>query len=68
MNKPELRPSSVLLTCAPHVPFLALQDRAVNAGFWKAYEARIAAFNAFDPELVIVFGHIPGRPGCRSHR
>ena len=56
MNKPELRPSSVLLTCAPHVPFLALQDRAVNAGFWKAYEARIAAFNAFDPELVIVFG------------
>lgn len=56
MNNPESGPGAAFLTCAPHVPFLALQDRALNDGFWKAYEARIAAFNAFDPELVIVFG------------
>lgn len=45
-----------LLTCAPHVPFLAIQDRALNDGFWKAYEERVDAFNRFDPELVVVFG------------
>jgi 2,3-dihydroxyphenylpropionate 1,2-dioxygenase len=56
MKEQQLGPSRVLLTCAPHVPFLALQDRHLNAGFWQAYEARIAAFNEFDPELVIVFG------------
>jgi 2,3-dihydroxyphenylpropionate 1,2-dioxygenase len=56
MNNRESGRSQALLTCAPHVPFLALQDRALNRGFWHAYEARIAAFKAFDPELVIVFG------------
>jgi 2,3-dihydroxyphenylpropionate 1,2-dioxygenase len=33
-----------------------MQDKSVNTEFWRAYDARIAEFNAFDPELVIVFG------------
>lgn len=42
--------------CVPHVPFVSLQQRALLPGFWAAYEARIAEFRAFDPELVIAFG------------
>jgi len=56
MSRSPAAESRAFLTCAPHVPFLALQDRALNSGFWQAYEARIAAFQAFDPELVIIFG------------
>jgi 2,3-dihydroxyphenylpropionate 1,2-dioxygenase len=56
MTRPEPGPSRAFLTCAPHVPFLAMQDRSLNEGFWRAYEARIAAFKLFDPELVIAFG------------
>ncbi len=56
MTDPKPGASRAFLTCAPHVPFLALQDRALNAGFWQAYEARVAAFQEFDPELVIIFG------------
>src|SRR5690606_31808632 len=39
-----------------HAPFMMLQDRALNQPFWDAYAEQVAAFRAFDPELVIVFG------------
>jgi 2,3-dihydroxyphenylpropionate 1,2-dioxygenase len=42
--------------CVPHVPFMEIQPRAMNAPFWAAYEAQAARLRAFDPELVIVFG------------
>jgi len=48
--------SAAYVACVPHVPFLAMQDKAVNRSFWNAYEDRIAEMRAFDPELVIVFG------------
>lgn len=48
--------SSIYMACVPHVPIISIQDRAVNPGFWEAYNARVAEFQAFDPELVIVFG------------
>lgn len=44
------------LGCVPHAPFMMLQDRALNQPFWDAYAEQVAAFRAFDPELVIVFG------------
>jgi len=47
---------AVHAVCVPHLPFLELQDRALNAPFWAAYDAQAAALQAFDPELVIVFG------------
>ncbi len=46
----------VYVACVPHVPFLETQDRALSPEFWESYEARVKEFNAFDPELVIVFG------------
>ena len=42
--------------CVPHLPFITLQNRALNEPFWAAYEARARALRAFDPELVFVFG------------
>jgi 2,3-dihydroxyphenylpropionate 1,2-dioxygenase len=42
--------------CVPHVPFIVLQDREANRGFWDAYEKQAQALREFDPELVIVFG------------
>jgi 2,3-dihydroxyphenylpropionate 1,2-dioxygenase len=47
---------AVHAVCVPHLPFLELQDRALNAPFWAAYDAQAAALRTFDPELVIVFG------------
>lgn len=44
------------VACVPHVPLLAMQERSANQSLWASYEARIAEFEAFDPELVIVFG------------
>ncbi len=38
------------------MPFLETQDRALTPDFWAAYDARVAEFRAFDPELVVVFG------------
>lgn len=35
---------------------MTIQARELNAGFWRAYEARAAEMRAFDPELVFVFG------------
>ncbi|MES2787945.1 MAG: 3-carboxyethylcatechol 2,3-dioxygenase [Pseudomonadota bacterium] len=48
--------SSVFVACVPHVPFVKLQDRKLLPDFWHAYDALVAQFRAFDPELVIVFG------------
>ena len=48
--------SQVYVACVPHVPFLETQDRSLTPGFWKSYEERIAEFQAFDPQLVVVFG------------
>ena len=48
--------TSAYVACVPHVPLLAMQDREVNADLWSAYDARVAEFRAFDPELVVVFG------------
>jgi len=42
--------------CLPHLPFMTIQDKALNAPFWRAVEARAATLRAFDPELVFVFG------------
>lgn len=42
--------------CFPHLPFMTIQDRALNAPFWAAVERQAAALRAFDPELVFVFG------------
>jgi 2,3-dihydroxyphenylpropionate 1,2-dioxygenase len=44
------------LGCVPHAPFMMLQDRTLNQPFWDAYAEQVAAFRAFDPELVFVFG------------
>jgi len=48
--------NAAYVACVPHVPLLAMQDRAVNRQFWDAYEDRVAEMRAFDPELVVVFG------------
>ena len=29
--------------CVPHLPFITMQARELNAGFWAAYDARAAA-------------------------
>ena len=48
--------SQAYVACAPHVPLLSIQAKEHSAGLWHAYEARIAEYEAFDPELTIVFG------------
>lgn len=48
--------TTAYLACAPHVPLLSIQDKGHSADLWRAYEARIAEFDAFDPELTVVFG------------
>lgn len=48
--------AAAYLACVPHVPLLAMQARGVNPALWQAYEARVREFQAFDPELVIIFG------------
>lgn len=42
--------------CVPHLPFISIQDRALNAPFWKAYDAGALALRDFDPQLVFCFG------------
>lgn len=44
------------VACVPHVPLLSLQEKAQNQRMWDAYDARVAEFEAFDPDVVIVFG------------
>ena len=48
--------AAAYVACVPHVPLLAMQERTANADLWTSYDARVAEFEAFDPELVIVFG------------
>ena len=48
--------SNVYVACVPHVPLLEMQDKEVNPDLWQAYEARVAEYKAFDPELTFVFG------------
>lgn len=44
------------LFCAPHVPFLMIQEKAANRAFWDAYLTQAEALRQFDPEVVVVFG------------
>jgi 2,3-dihydroxyphenylpropionate 1,2-dioxygenase len=48
----------VYVACVPHTPLVRLQDdqRGPSNAFWTAYDARVAEFATFDPELVIIFG------------
>jgi len=55
MNTKTSQPAAYAV-CVPHLPFMTMQARELNAGFWKAYEARAAELRTFDPELVFVFG------------
>ncbi len=48
--------STAYLACVVHVPLFTMQEREINADAWKAYDARVAEFRRFDPDLVIVFG------------
>lgn len=48
--------SNFYFACVPHVPLQNLQAKAQNAEAWAAYDARVAELDAFDPELIVVFG------------
>lgn len=48
--------TSAYVACVPHVPLLTMQGRSENKDLWASYEQRIKEFQAFDPELVFVFG------------
>lgn len=48
--------SKTYVACVPHVPFTSMQEREHSADMWAAYDQRIADLDAFDPDLVIVFG------------
>lgn len=48
--------TNAYVACAPHVPLLSIQAKEHSADLWRAYEARVAEYDAFDPELTIVFG------------
>ena len=48
--------TDVYVACAPHVPLLSIQDRSHVAELWRAYDDRIAEYDAFAPDLTIVFG------------
>jgi len=55
MNTHTSQPAAYAV-CVPHLPFITMQARELNADFWKAYEARAAELRTFDPEIVFVFG------------
>ncbi|KGK25396.1 hypothetical protein [Pseudomonas plecoglossicida] len=48
--------ANIYLACVPHVPLMQMQPKEQNSALWQAYEQRVAEFNAFDPEIVFVFG------------
>jgi len=56
MSEPAATDGEVYVACVPHLPFITIQARELNAPFWSAYEARAAELRAFDPEVVFVFG------------
>lgn len=49
-------PSAAYVACVPHVPLLSMQEKAQNEGLWRAYDERVAEFEAFDPDFVVIFG------------
>jgi 2,3-dihydroxyphenylpropionate 1,2-dioxygenase len=49
-------PAAAYAFCVPHLPFMTMQARELNAGFWSAYDARASDLRRFDPEVVFVFG------------
>lgn len=52
------RAGKVFAACVPHAPLVKLQEgqKWASADFWRAYDHCVAEFDAFDPELVVVFG------------
>jgi 2,3-dihydroxyphenylpropionate 1,2-dioxygenase len=44
------------VACVPHVPLLSIMEKQHSPDFWRAYDDRVAEFDAFAPDLVIVFG------------
>jgi 2,3-dihydroxyphenylpropionate 1,2-dioxygenase len=56
MSMESSRAGAAHAVCVPHLPFITMQARELNAAFWEAYETRAAALRRFDPELVFVFG------------
>lgn len=50
--------SNVYVACVPHVPLLEIQStqKEASAEFWRAYDARVEEFEAFNPDLIIQFG------------
>jgi 2,3-dihydroxyphenylpropionate 1,2-dioxygenase len=48
--------ASALAVCLPHLPFMTIQQRHLNAPFWDAVDQCAARLRAFDPELVFIFG------------
>lgn len=48
--------SNVFVACVPHVPFTAMHEKKYNEGMWEAYDRCVAAYDAFDPDVTIVFG------------
>jgi len=56
MTTPEEHRGSVYAVCVPHLPFMVIQDRSLNAPLWAAYDAQAERLRQFDPDLVYVFG------------
>jgi len=44
------------MTCIPHAPPLKVHDKSHDPEFWRVYEEWVAEFEAFDPEVVFLFG------------
>lgn len=56
MSKEAAASAGVYALCVPHLPFMTIQARELNAPFWSAFDKRAAELRKFDPELVFVFG------------
>jgi 2,3-dihydroxyphenylpropionate 1,2-dioxygenase len=56
MSTRSSRSGTAYAFCVPHLPFMSMQARELNAGFWAAYDARAGDLRSFDPEVVFVFG------------
>ncbi len=48
--------TNAYVACVPHVPIISMQERSANPTMWEAYDARVEEFEAFNPDVVIVFG------------
>lgn len=48
--------AAAYVACVPHVPLLSMQDKAQNPGLWTAYDDRVRELDAFNPDVIIVFG------------